>query len=272
MLRMDEACVRLGGREVLRDVSVAVAPGTVLAIVGENGAGKSTALRVLAGDIVPVSGGASLDGKPLQQWSPIDAAQRRSVVPQYAELTFSFSALDVVVLGRYAHHRGRPRPRDRVYARAALAQVGLQGFEERLYTQLSGGERQRVQVARSLAQLSGASATRYWLLDEPTSSLDVAHQHRVLGLARRLAGDSVGVAVVLHDLNLAGRYADRVAVMKDGRVLACGPIDLLKDGRLVETAFEVPIRYASVPDRPMPLIFVEPHPGPDTIEETLHEF
>ncbi len=265
MLTLKDVSVRFGRREVLRQVTLDVRQGSVLAIVGENGAGKSTALRVLAGELTPTSGDASLDGLPLRRWSAAEAARRRAVVPQHAHLTFSFQVLDVVLLGRFAHHRGRPGPDDERYARSALRQVGLHGFEERRYTQLSGGERQRVHVARTLAQLSGSSSPRYWLLDEPTASLDIAHRHTVLRLAGRLAhDDAVGVAVVLHDLNLAARYADRVAVMKDGKILQTGPVELLTDASLVETAFGVPVRYASVPGRALPLMFAEPSSAADS--------
>ena len=258
MLELRNVDVRFGKRQVLSDATIDISPGEVLAIVGENGAGKSTVLRGLAGEIPPSQGCAALDGRRLSEWSPLEMARRRSVVPQSAHLAFSFNVLDVVILGRYAHHRGHPTANDRALARSALNAVAMGTFEDRPYTQLSGGERQRVQVARALAQLSGSSTPRYWLLDEPTASLDIAHQHMVLGLSRRLAADSVGVVVVLHDLNLAGRYADRVAMLKAGRVLAKGPVDILTDGALLERAFDVPVQYAAVPNRSMPLIFVEP--------------
>ena len=258
MLSLNRVHVRFGRKAVLSDASIGVEPGKVLAIVGENGAGKSTALRTLAGELRPASGSACLDGKALSEWSPVESARRRSVVPQHAQLTFSLSVLDVVLLGRYAYHRGHPTEADRACAQSALRQVSLGGFEQRPYTQLSGGERQRVHVARSLAQLSSARTPSYWLLDEPTASLDIAHQHSVLALARRMARDSVGVAVVLHDLNLACMYSDLVAVMKAGQVLASGPIELLTDAQLVESALGVPVRYVSVPNRALPMIVVEP--------------
>jgi len=258
-LALRQVQVRLGRNLVLQDVSLDVHPGRVLAIVGENGAGKSTALRTMAGEIRPQSGSTVLDDRNLSKWSPIEAALRRSIVPQHAHLTFGFKVLDVVLLGRYAHHRGHPQDEDRRFAQMALSRVAMGAMAHRSYTQLSGGERQRVQVARAMAQLLGSSITRYWLLDEPTASLDVAHQHVVLQLAREMASDGIGVAVVLHDLNLACRYADDVAVFKDGRILATGPIAKLTEGDLVENAFGVPVRYASLPNRTLPLIVVEPH-------------
>ena len=270
MLAMSEVTVHFGERMAVRRVSLEIHPSSVLAIVGENGAGKSTVLRVLTGEVRPTEGDAQLDGRSLALLSTKEAAYRRSVVPQYSQLTFGFNVLDVVLLGRFVFHRGRPDHRDRDHALTALREVGLSGFENRRYTQLSGGERQRVHVARSLAQLAGSAVPRYWLLDEPTSSLDIAHRHAVLKLARRLARDSVGVAVVLHDLNLAARYADRVAVMKDGEVLECGPVEILTDARLVQEAFGVPIRYAPVPGRALPLMFAEPEELRDSVEE-IHQ-
>jgi iron complex transport system ATP-binding protein len=206
-------------------VSLEIAPGEVLAVLGENGAGKTTLLRALAGERAPTSGSVALDGRRLQHWKPRALAARRAVLPQDTSIAFRFTALETVLIGRYAFVRGDARTHDVAIARAALAKVDAAHLEARTVTELSGGERARVQLARVLAQLwePVAGQPRFLLLDEPTASLDARHQLDVLALTRELAhAQGFGVLVVLHDLNLAARAADRVVLMKDGRIEAQG--------------------------------------------------
>jgi iron complex transport system ATP-binding protein len=222
MLALDRVTVRLGGRNVLREVSLQVPPGELVALVGPNGAGKSTALGVLAGDLRPTQGAARLDGQPLPALSPVALAQRRAVLPQQGGLLFDFTVAEVVALGR-APHAGRSTARqDAAVVRTALATTGLNGFAARRYTGLSGGERARVHFARVLAQLWDAEGPCYLLLDEPTAALDLAHQQQALALAGAWARNGFGVLAVLHDLSLAAQHADRMVLLCDGTVLAEG--------------------------------------------------
>lgn len=259
MIEARRVSARAGKAILVRDVSLSVAPGEVMALIGPNGAGKSTLLRLLAGDDAPSSGEIRLAGRPLAAWAPRDLARARAVLPQQSALAFAFTALEVALMGRAPHDGGGDGPEDLAAARRALAIVGLDGFEERLYPTLSGGERQRVQLARVIAQIElGGRSERYLLLDEPTSSLDLAHQHGALRIARRMAREGAGVIVVLHDLNLAAEYADRIGVLSRGALLSSGsPRDVLTRETLRE-AFHIEARIVPAPWSPSrPWVTVE---------------
>lgn len=221
MLRLEEVTVRRGGREVLRGASLEVQPGRVLAVLGPNGAGKSTCLHAAAGDLAPSGGRILLDGEDLSTMPPPERALRRAVLPQSAQLDFDLSVEEVVLLGRTTRRGGLARAEDVAIARAYLRRVDLPGFGPRSYLSLSGGERQRVHLARVLAQVH-ERAHPVLLLDEPTSSLDVAHAHHVLRIARDAAAEGAAVLVVLHDLWLASGYADEVALLHRGQLTAWG--------------------------------------------------
>lgn len=249
------------GRRVLVDqASLAVAPGEVVAVLGENGAGKSTLLRLLAGELSAHAGTITLDGTPLAQFSPAALARRRAVLPQDTRVAFGYTALEVVLLGRYPWTHGAPGAADVALARTLLARVDAAHLEARLVTTLSGGERARVQLARALAQLVGdTAAARFLLLDEPTASLDLAHQHLALGLARAIASEGgVGVLAVLHDLNLAAQYADRVLLLKQGRVIADGAAETVLSEAMVSFAFSVRALVIAHPVSGRPLVVAAP--------------
>lgn len=260
MLSLDSVTVRIGASTLLDTLSLGVAPGEVVAVVGPNGAGKTTALRVLAGDLAPDDGHARLDGRPLAE-AP-DLARRRAVLPQESALAFGFSALDVVLLGRTPHRTGHRA--DLAAAARAMERAHVAHLADRLYPTLSGGERQRVHLARSLAQLdTDSTEARYLLLDEPTSALDLGHQHAVLKTARRQAARGVGVLAVLHDLNLAAQYADRIAVLAAGRLVAVGRPDAVLTPTVVRCAFGISVVVTPHPCAACPLVV----PVPDEVDD-----
>lgn len=216
--------VERAGRAILCDVSLTAAAGRLLALVGPNGAGKSTLLTILAGQGMPTRGAISLDGRSLQAWQPRELARRRAMLSQRVDLEFGFTAEEVVGLGRSPH--APDAAKDAHIVDAALRAANAWPLRRRRYTELSGGEKQRVQLARVLAQVwEPARAGNWVLLDEPEAGLDIAHQHFILQRARTLASQGFGVIAVLHDLNLAARYADEVAVLADGRLLRHGSPD-----------------------------------------------
>lgn len=223
----DHVTYRVPGRTLVDDVSLTVRPGTVHAVVGPNGAGKTTLLRLLTGDLDPHAGEVRLAGRPLHRWRPREAALERAVLSQQIVLQFAFTVRQVVEMGR-APHRDDPAEVAEAVAEA-LDATDVAHLVDRRYPTLSGGERRRVDLARVLAQ-----RTPVVVLDEPTAALDVHHQELVLGVARRLA-DQRGCAVVtvLHDLNLAAAYADRIAVLCDGRLrVDAPPREALRAGML----------------------------------------
>ena len=247
-LAVRDVTVVLGDRTVLRGVDLVLPPGQLTALIGPNGAGKSTLLGVLAGDLPPASGQVTLGGRPLARWSARDLAQLRAVLPQRPGVGFSFTVRQVVELGRHPHRRSRragrsgPAEAGGAVVDAALAEVGLEGFGERPIDTLSGGEAARVHLARVLAQQAPIL-----LLDEPTAALDLRHQHLVVGIARRHAAAGGTAVVVLHDLNLAAAYADRIVLLAEGSVLADGPGAAVLTPQLIRAAYDHPVEVLCHP-------------------------
>ena len=246
-MRLDHVTVRAGRKILLDDVSLAVTPGEVLVILGPNGAGKSTLLDVLAGSRPPDRGAATLDGIALDRIPAPELARRRAVVLQAARLDFAFSVLQVVILGRHAFADTAAAAHDAAAIAHARDTLGLQGLWARDYTSLFGGEQQRVQLARAAAQVwrpAATTPTAYLLLDEPTSALDLRHRRNALDMAQHSASGGLGVAAVLHDLNLAARYADRAVLLRAGKILVQGPAAAVLTVDNLQACFETPIETA----------------------------
>jgi len=234
--------VRARTKTLLRDVSLEVAPGEFVAIIGPNGAGKSTLLNALAGDRPLSSGEILLDGRPFGQWSKLELARRRAVLPQHSAVAFDFTGLQIAMLGLLAFRGILSERQMQALAEQALTETEALAFADRPYTVLSGGERQRIQLARVLGQCDAdPSATPFLLLDEPITGLDLSHQHAALASARRRADRGLGVLAVLHDLNMAARYADRVGIVEDGRVTNLGPTRETLDPDRLSRVFATPI-------------------------------
>ena len=237
----DRAGVEIAGRRLLGEASVTIAPGQLVALVGPNGSGKSTLLRLLGGIWPPTSGAVSLDGVPLSRLRRRDLARAVTLVPQDTHVAFAFTVREVVAMGRQAHlgRFSREGEADRAAIAAAMARADVTALADRDATALSGGERQRVLIARSLA-----TEARHLLLDEPTASLDVAHALDVLTLCRGLADEGRAVAIALHDLNLARRFATDAVLLRQGRVVVAGPVDQVLSPDLVSDVFGVSVSIA----------------------------
>lgn len=239
MLEARNISVSIGRKQIVEGVDLVARPGEVTAIIGPNGSGKTTLLKALCGDL-SYTGTVSLNGRDLKSLRPYEVASIRAVLPQASVLTFPFTVFEVARMGLVAGVSGADRHRVAALPLEALARVDLDGFGGRMYQSLSGGEQQRVQLARVLCQvwepvLDGAP--RFLLLDEPVSSLDIRHQLLIMNIARDFAQRGGGVVAILHDLNLASLYADRVLAMRDGRAAAFGaPADVLDTG-LVRDVF-----------------------------------
>ncbi|MFY0664137.1 MAG: heme ABC transporter ATP-binding protein [Natronospirillum sp.] len=222
MIKAHNLSVRLQNNTVLSDVNCALMPGELVCVVGCNGAGKSTLLGALCGDLMAHSGEVTLQDKPLARMNHSELARVRAVMPQKVQLDFPFPASDVVAMGRM------PVPESRAQTRYAVRECMLltetQHLATRPYPTLSGGEQQRVQLARVLAQLwpFNQAQPRYLFLDETTASLDPLHQQKVFELALSLTHQRIGVLAVVHDMNLAAQFADRILMLQDGRLVADG--------------------------------------------------
>lgn len=250
MLEARKIVVGIGGKRLLDEITLCVKPGEVLAVVGPNGAGKSTLLKTMCGDLKPQHGIITMNGTELDDWPIAELARVRGVLPQNSTLSFPFTVLEVVAMGRCPHRRNGDPAHDEAIVRQAMALTDTERFVDRIYTTLSGGERQRVQLTRVLAQIwePAGDLPRYLLLDEPTSALDLAHQHSVLAIARRFADRfQAGVLAILHDLNLAALYADRIAVLHSGRLMAFDSPERVLDADLIMEIFGYPVTVAAHP-------------------------
>ncbi len=222
--------VTLGGKAIVRDVSLSLAPGRFVVLIGPNGAGKTTLLRALAG-LVPATGDICVQGTPLAALSRQECARRIAYLPQGHQVHWPLAARDIVALGRYPHGVGDPTrmsARDAAIVDAAMTRTGTAEFAERPVQSLSGGERARVMLARVLAV-----EAPILLADEPTASLDPRHQLSVMRDLQAEARRGALVIAVTHDLGLAARLADEVILMAEGRIAAQGsPAEVFTPERL----------------------------------------
>ncbi len=223
-------------RPVLAGVSLVVASGELVAVIGPNGSGKTTLLRLMRGLLRPQRGEVLWEGKPLGHFSPRELAQRFGVVLQEPKLGFPMTVLEYVLHARfpYSNGFGFESERDRQIALSALRLMRALEFKDRELAELSGGERQRVVLARALA-----GEPRALLLDEPTANLDVRFQVEMLALIRRITRErALSTVFIAHELNLVAEFADRVLLLKDGQVIACGPPHEVFTEERLRQAFE----------------------------------
>jgi len=252
MLKIQNLSVNYAARQVLKNINLEVKKGETLALLGPNGSGKSTLLRTISGILPFTQGAISLAEHPLSSLSPAERARWISVVPQNATLPPAFTAWETVLLGRtpYINFLGQISARDEAIAHAALEKVDALCLSERYMGELSGGEQQRVLLARALAQ-----AAPILLLDEPTTYLDLQHQMSLLNLVHKLAHDEdLTVVIALHDLNLAARYADRIALLVDGQIKALGTAKQVLRADVIADAYSWPVRVVDHPFLDAPLI------------------
>jgi cobalamin transport system ATP-binding protein len=209
------------GQAGLHGVSLDVARGNLVGVLGPNGSGKTTLLRLLGGLVPAASGRITIDGRDVGQMTRRELARRIAVVPQETRLSFGYSVLEVVLMGRYPHLGPfeLESPRDVAIARDALAATGTLALADRPFLTLSGGEKQRAIIAGALAQ-----AADVMLLDEPTAALDPGYQIEIAALLARLNAErGVTIVVATHDLNLAAGLCQHLLLLREGRVLAAGP-------------------------------------------------
>nr|WP_298146761.1 heme ABC transporter ATP-binding protein [uncultured Pseudomonas sp.] len=252
MLSVNDLAVERGGATVLAGIDLALRPGEVLGVLGPNGAGKSTLLGALSGELAPARGEVWLDQRRLHDWPGNERARRLAVLPQSSTLNFAFRVDQVVAMGRLPHASGRLC--DQQIVRAALQAADALHLAGRNYLALSGGERQRVHLARVLAQLWPGVAGQVLLLDEPTSMLDPLHQHTTLQAVRTFAERGAAVLVILHDLNLAARYCDRLLLLDHGRAHALGSPEQVLRAEPLQTVFGLEVLVQRHPERNHPLI------------------
>lgn len=239
-------------REVLSGITLDVGPGEVVSLLGPNGAGKSTLLRVAAGMLRPARGAALLNGRDVLSFSRREIARHIGLVAQTGEVRFPLTSLEYVLAGRFAHISalGFDSPKDIEIAMASLEATDARQFSSRRFNELSSGEQQRVVLARALAQ-----QPELLLLDEPTANADIAHQVSLLGLVRQLTHQRMlGALVVTHEINLAAEFADRVALLKNGRLLASGQPHEVMTAELLTECFDTELLVDTHPQSGNPRV------------------
>ncbi len=247
-----------GTHDISVDLDVAIEPGSFTVIVGPNACGKSTLLRTLARGLKPRAGAVLLDGEDISTLPARSLARRLGLLPQTSTAPDGITVYDLVSRGRFPHQTALRQwsREDAVAVETAMADTGIGALGERPVDELSGGQRQRVWLALVLAQ-----QTPTILLDEPTTYLDITHQHEVLELCDRLRRSGRTLVAVLHDLNQAARYGTHVIAMKAGVVVARGePADVVTEA-LVETVFDLPCRVIPDPETGTPLVVPRRHAG-----------
>ncbi|KTC63711.1 hemin ABC transporter ATP-binding protein [Pseudomonas fluorescens ABAC62] len=252
MLRVEDLQILRARKTVLADVTLDLLPGQVLGVLGPNGAGKSTLLGALSGELTPDHGKVWLGQQALKDWGGSQRAQRLAVLPQTSTLDFAFRVEEVVGMGRLPHQTGRARDAEIICA--ALHAADVAHLSGRSYLALSGGERQRVHLARVLAQLWPGGMGQTLLLDEPTSMLDPLHQHTTLQAIRTFADQGAAVLVILHDLNLAARYCDRILLLEAGRPHALGAPEQVLRPESLKSVFGLDVLVQPHPELGHPLI------------------
>jgi len=256
-LEADRVKLRRGRRWLLDDVSLELAPGELVCLLGPNGAGKSTLIRCLDGIWKPDGGSVRVDGQILSRLKREELARTIAYVPQHSGETLGLSVTEMVMLGRAAHRHRENGAQRKARVKAILERFDLQGMADRAFDDLSGGERQRVLIARAVAQ-----DARYMLLDEPTSALDLKHQLETLSTVRQLVDENrIGALMAIHDLSAAARFADRVALLQHGQVVALGRWqDVLTPDRLA-AVFGVKAHVGTVEGLP----YILPHAQPPVL-------
>lgn len=278
MLQASNVTFRIGKKDLITDVSVSFAPGKLHLIIGPNGAGKSTLIKVLARLLRPQNGEIAYEGTSVHDAAEAKLARHRAVLSQAIEIAFPLMVHEVVMMGRYPHFSGRPGVFDERVVDEVMRFFDVNEFGDRDYQTLSGGERQRVNFARVLAQLwtNGASSLpgllpgskprsgspettmlcRYLFLDEPLTFLDIHHQIDFMKKIRRFADNPDVVTIgVVHDLNLAARFADQLVLLDRGRVAATGSASDVLTAARIRDVFGVEPTFIPVEGSPVHLVF-----------------
>jgi iron complex transport system ATP-binding protein len=244
VISIDGVSMSFGGVQALDDVSLTVERGELVGLVGPNGAGKSTLLGTINGILEPTAGTVTVGGDDIPTLSARALARRVATVPQETSLSFAFPVREVVAMGRtpYRSRFERVSETDREHTTQAMKRTDVARFADRTIDAVSGGERQRVVVARALCQDPAAL-----LLDEPTASLDIDHQVRILSLVREFVAEGRAALCAIHDLSLAARFCDRLVLLADGEILAAGTPESVLTEEHIERAFDTDAVVTSHP-------------------------
>lgn len=245
-MQLESVGFESAGTRILKDLTLDFPDRGVSGLVGQSGSGKSTLLKILARQQAPTQGAISFGGNPLHSWSEREFARQVAYLPQYTPLAAGLNVRELVELGRYPWHGalGRFRAKDREKVDEALSLTSMASLAGRFVDTLSGGERQRAWLAMLIAQ-----DAKLLLLDEPISSLDVAHQVAVMKLVTRLSRErGAGVIVVMHEINMAVRFCDQIFALKSGQLIARGPAESFMTAERLQQIYDVAMGVVSSPE------------------------
>ncbi len=246
--------VNIGGKALLSDITFSINSGEILAVVGPNGAGKTTLLNAISDDIRRTSGDIAVCGKALDEWTFQSRARHFAILPQLSLLNFPYTVREVVSLGRTPHATGVVIDQEVVCQ--AMQSMDISHLADRLYTQLSGGEKQRTQLARIMTQIwrEEDATTRLLVLDEPSAALDLGHQQQLMEAVVNFSKQGVAVLMVVHDINIASRYADRLLALKEGNSVAMGRVSDVLQPTLLQQLFDADLCLIEHPQLKKPMV------------------
>ena len=249
-IKSNNVDITLGGRDILNNISVEIAAGEITTVIGPNGAGKSTLLKALAGDIKPDKGNIFYDGKNLIDINIQERAFTRSVMSQLQPIAFNFSVREIIEMGWIDRGQSDYAEEFENAVMDIVLECGVENLIHRNFNTLSGGEQRRIHFARTLLQLwrpSDAKDPKYLLLDEPTANLDLTYEVKMLNIIKEVANEGSGVMLVLHDLNLAAKYSDKIILLSDGKTVEIGaPKDVLR-AELLSVIYDIDIEIKEDP-------------------------
>lgn len=253
MIKVEELTYRVGKKELLKGLSFEAKAGELLVILGANGAGKSTLMKLLCREMLPDRGRISFRNADLASYSLAELAKQRAVLSQQNTISVSFLVHELVMMGRYPHFDHQPKAEDIAIVKQVMEETGITHLALRDYNTLSGGEQQRVQLSRVLAQVYDCKDACLFL-DEPINGLDLLYQQQVMELARRLADRGYCVVCILHDINFASRFADKILMLKAGQKVAWGtPVEVISCENIHET-FSISVKLMPCEGYACPLV------------------
>lgn len=256
MLKTENISYSVGMKQILSEVSATFLPGEFNMILGPNGSGKSTFLKIFSGELSGYQGSVFYNGQKLSSIRNVDLAKFRAVMSQQPELSFPLTVDEVVMMGRYPHFNYSPNKKDENICGEVMKRMQLDSFSDRNYLTLSGGEKQRVHYARVLSQIWEQPETgcRFLFLDEPLASLDIKYQQEFLHIARDFAKSNTVLIAVVHDINLAIQFADKLFLLKQGKLAAQGSPKEILTAALIKDVFDVEVSVVSNPSNGEPML------------------
>lgn len=253
MISIKNISYKIGQKTILDNISFDVHPGEFLVIIGPNGAGKSTLLKSLCKDFALQTGCVEFLGRNLQDYRNEELAKIRSVLTQSNEVSINYTVEELVSMGRYPHYEHRPSQKDLSIIQNIMNELGISHLKKRYYFSLSGGEKQIVQLARVLVQIHDQQ-TAALFLDEPINGLDLLHQQLILDEAKKLATKGRYVISILHDLNLASQYADKVLILKQGKIVTFGTRAQAITEETITATYNTRVKLINDPEIAYPLV------------------